>query len=584
MNLTAGLENDSYKYVLGVYDKFTVPFDENKKIFLFCGRNDRAAVQLLLHAEEEMLVSVNGDACFYERGPIEQIRVEVVIPNLSNDRIQVKLIGLIEDDDRQLKADMILDQSCIHVEKRRVQPVWIEVELDKDVKPGVYYPEINVYTHSMFENETIFRTLTFELNVIDVALSDPADYSFYLDLWQHNSNIARKYDLELWSEGHFTVMENYIASMAALGQKAITVVVSEIPWSGQASFYDRIEPANMYEYSIVKVIRNENGEWTYDFQALNAYVELCMKYGINREIEVFGLLNIWVFEDAGFGSVIQDYSDAIRIRYWDESTHTFQYIREKRLLERYVAALEDNFKDRGWIDKVRILADEPVDMEKFTSRLNALREMAPSFRFKVALDHAEFIGLNMEGIVDYVLNLDCMSKEQEEIARLKKNIEGNILFYVGCTHRYPNTLITSPLLESRLMPWLAWYWNIEGILRWSYTVWPNDPLNKISYHYPFFPAGDTNFVYPGRDGKPMLTLRYKMLQKGIRDYEIMSSYIRRGGDREKLLQRMNKVFLWSESKDMHPSARKKREELISLNNQDYEEVIEAVLLELANQA
>jgi hypothetical protein len=583
MNIAAGLENDSYKYKLGVYDKFTVPFDENKTISLVCGRNDRAAVQLLLHSEQEMLVSVNGDACFYERGPIEQVRVDAVIPGLSNAQIQVKLIGLVEDDDRQLKADMILDQTFIHVDKRRVQPVWIEVELGKDVKPGVYVSEISVYGHSMFEDETLLRTLTFELQVVDAVLSDPEDYSFYLDLWQHNSNIARKYDLELWSDKHFAVMENYVASLAALGQKAITVVVSEIPWSGQASFYDRIEPANMYEYSIVKVIRTENGDWKYDFEALNAYVDLCMKYGINREIEVFGLLNIWVFEDAGFGRVIPDYSDAIRIRYFDENTRTYQYIKEKKELERYVAALENNFKQRGWIDKVRILADEPVDMEKFTSRLSALREMAPSFRYKVALDHAEFIGLNMEGLVDFVLNLNCMSGEQEQILALRQNIQGTLSFYVGCTHKYPNTLITSPLLESRLMPWLAWYWNIDGFLRWSYTVWPNDPLNKISYHYPFFPAGDTNFVYPGRDGKPMLTLRYKLLQKGIRDYEIMSSYVRRGGDREKLLQRMNKVFLWQESKEMHPSARRKQEELFSQSNQDYEEIIAYLLQEMVDE-
>ena len=89
-----------------------------------------------------------------------------------------------------------------------------------------------------------------------------------------NSNIARKYDLDLWSDEHFAVMENYISSLADLGQKALTVIVSEIPWSGQSSSYDRIDPANLFEYNIVKVQKTKNGDWSYDFDALNRYVEL----------------------------------------------------------------------------------------------------------------------------------------------------------------------------------------------------------------------------------------------------------------------------------------------------------------------
>ncbi|MBW5447730.1 DUF4091 domain-containing protein [Cohnella sp. CFH 77786] len=578
MSIVAGLEHESYKYVFGVYQRFGVPFDEKKEISLVCGRNDRAAVQLLLYSEEEMLVSVNGEACFHERGPIDIVRVEVEVPGLANGRIQANLIGLVEDDDRQWKSDMILQQPYVHVERRKVQPVWIEAELGADVEPGAYYPRIRVFRHRMFEDETLVRTLTFELKVMDVALSDPRDHRFYLDLWQHNANIARKYDVELWSEPHFAILENYVSSLADLGQKAITVVVSEIPWSGQASCYDRVDPANLFEYSIVNVTHHGNDEWTYDFRSLNRYVGLCMKYGIDSEIEVFGLLNIWVLEDAGYGGVIRDHDDAIRIRYYDERSQTYKYIREKRHLERYVAALEKNFIERGWADKVRIAADEPADIERFRNRLKSLQAMAPSFQYKVAINHAAFIA--EEGLLDHVPNLDCVAQEYDRIAALMPEKRGKTLYYVACENPYPNTFIGSHLLESRLIPWLAWFWNLDGFLRWNYTVWPNDPLHRISYHYPLFPAGDTNFVYPGRDGKPMLTLRYKMLRKGIRDFGIMERYVGLGGDREKLAERMRKVFLWTDEKELHRNARRKREELFSLDHQEYEAIIEEILSEL----
>jgi hypothetical protein len=580
MNISLGLENESYKYVHGVLNKFTLPFNENKQISLVCGRNDRAAVQLLVYSEQEMLVSVNEEACFYERGPIDIVRVKVEVPGLKKGSMKANLIGLVEDDDRQLKSDILLRQSLIHVEGRRIQPVWIEIEIDKDVAPGSYVTQISVLGHRMFEDEELIRKLSFEIKVLNTTLSDTKDYSFNLDLWQHNSNIARKYDVELWSDEHFTIMENYISSLADLGQKALTVIVSEIPWSGQASAYDRIDPANMFEYNIVRTIRLKNDEWSFDFDALNRYVELGMKHGITQEIEVFGLINIWVLEDASFGGVIADHNDAVRIRYWDETSQSYKYMKHKKDLEIYVHALEQNFINKGWIDKVRVIADEPSDIEIFTARLNELKKMAPSFKYKAAINHASFIEQKIEGILDYVPVLNCIADEFEKIKSLKSEIKGNMTYYVCCIPELPNTFIRSHLLESRLIPWLAFNMNMDGFLRWNYTVWPNDPLNKVSYHYPIFPAGDTHFVYPGKDGKPLLTLRYKLLQKGIRDYEIMNRYVNQGGDREKLDQKMKKVFLWKSINELHPNARRKREELFSLEDTDYEEIISELLTEI----
>ncbi|QJD86903.1 DUF4091 domain-containing protein [Cohnella herbarum] len=580
MNISLGLEHESYKHVHGALNKFTLPFDENKEISLVCGRNDRAAVQLLIHSDREMLVCVNEDPAFYERGPIDIVRVNAEIPGLRASSVKATLIGLVEDDDRQLKSDILLRQPFIHVEAGRVQPVWIEIEIGKDADPGAYTPRISVFGHRLFEDESLVRELSFNVQVVNATLKDAGDYAFHLDLWQHNSNIARKYDLELWSDEHFAVIDPYLASLADLGQKSLSIVASEIPWSGQSSAYDRIDPANLFEYNIVRTTRLANGQWVFDFDALNRYVKMGMKHGISQEIEVFGLINIWVLPDAGLGAVLEDYNDAVRIRYWDESSRSFKYMTHKRDFVQYVQALESNFIEMGWIDIVRVTADEPSDLALFTERLDELKKMGPSFKYKAAINHAEFIEQGIEGMMDYVPILNCIAAESEKIASLKKEIKGYMTYYVCCGPDLPNTFIRSHLLESRLIPWLAYYMNMDGFLRWNYTVWPNDPLNKISYHYPYFPAGDTNFVYPGRDGKPMLTLRYKLLQKGIRDYEIIRDYVEQGGDREEVVRRMEKVFLWKDIGELHPDARRKREELFSLTDSDYEEIIAGILQEI----
>ena len=146
-------------------------------------------------------------------------------------------------------------------------------------------------------------------------------------------------------------------------------------------------------------------------------------------------------------------------------------------------------------------------------------------------------------------------------------------YYVCCIPKLPNTYICSHLLEARLIPWLSWYLGLDGFLRWNYTVWPDDPIGKISYQYPSFHAGDTNFVYPGRDGEPMLSLRYKALERGIRDYEIICRYVEKTGNEEEVYRIMKKIFLWEDIKELHPDSRKTRDELFSLDYEVYEDIM-----------
>lgn len=577
MAIVCGLEHQAYKYVYGVYNRWFPPFDPDKKIELTCAKNDWAAVQLLLYSDDEMIVCTNEDPCFYEGGPIDIVRVDVQIEGIQKEDIDVRLVGLLEDDDRQYKADVLLDKSYIYVEPRKTQPVWIEVKIDSDIQPGEYEAVIKVYSRRMFEDEELIKTLTYKINVVDVLLDGKSD--FYLDLWQHNSNIARKYDVDLWSDEHFEIIENYTKYLAELGQKAISVVVSDIPWSGQNSSYIATNPSNMFEYNIVRVTLKKNGEWEYDFSALNRYIELCMKYGIDREIEVFGLLNIWLNEDAGFGKVIEDYGDGIRVRYLDEASGTYKYMTKKSQLVQYIKALEENFIKNNWIEKVRVLGDEPSDLEVLKRRLKELKAIAPSFQFKICINNVSVMEENLPGVVDYVPKLMCVCHDYDKAMRIKKSIDGKLLFYLSCWPDTPNTFISSPLIESRIIPWLTVYMDFDGFLRWAYTAWPDDPLSEISYRYPLWPAGDTCFVYPGKTGRPLLSLRYKNLQKGIRDYNIFQKYIEKNG-KEALKEQMKKVFYWKEHNVFHPDAKKDAEELYSLNYEDYEQLVTDILSDL----
>ncbi|TYA14721.1 DUF4091 domain-containing protein [Paenibacillus faecis] len=576
-----GLQSMYYKYIRGVN-----PWDQTaretsvKRMELVCCRGDSASLQVVAGAEEDFLLTVGTETLFWKGGPLPVVRIQVELDEAAKAlQPEVRLIGLVRDDDGGRKSDVLLDQSSIHVAARNLQQVFVEIHVGAQAQPGRYSGVIRLFRHTMFEDEVPVGELSFGLTVLQRRLPAPEQYRFYLDLWQHNANIARKYDVRLWSDAHFAIIERYLESLGNLGQKAASLVVSEIPWSGQGSHMDD-DPSDLFEYNIVSVIRRADGTFSYDYRAMDRYIELAERYGIKEEIELFGLLNVWETQDGVYGSPVSDYPDGIRLRYFDERTGTFRFMRKRGELEHYIRALEEHLRSLRVCERVRVMADEPADLALFNERLQALRQAAPSFKLKVAINHSEFISAKLDGIRDYVPKLTCAFEEFNELRRRKPDIGGKLLYYVCNNPRRPNTLIGSPALESRIIPWLAARLELDGFLRWNYTVWPDRPLESIQYRPQFWPAGDTNFVYPGKDGGPMLSLRYKWLQRGIRDYELMRQ-MRAEGLGEAVDRLLDGVFRFTDEELGTRSLNEPAEALYSLDPTEYDRLF--ALLQAAEE-
>ena len=578
MEILCGLMDESYKYQYGIDGLEDPKIFENSEVSLVSAKMDWIALQLFIKSNEDFMLSAGKRAVFSPKGQLPNIRVSCRIDGIPNAIIKIYPIGFIEDDDRIYKADLLLEEEVVYVSKGSVQPVWIEIIIPKDTKPGIYKGEVKIYTQSMFDDERNIKNLNINLIVKNVVLPEPKDFNFHLDLWQHLSNIARKHEVHLWSDEHFQVIERYVKSLADLGQKAITIIASEIPWSGQRCFRVKNYPSDLFEYNMARIERDEKGNYIYDFSIIERYIDMCFSYGINKEIEVFGLINIWTDPENGYNSIVTDYPDAIRLRYYDRADGAYKYIRTATEVKEYIKALERFFIEKGLIEKVRIVADEPWDVELYNRRLNLLKEIAPSFRFKAAINHSEFIDRFKDAIDDFVPILPCVCEKWKEIEELKTQIKGRFLWYVCCWPPKPNTFISSPLLESRLIGILTAFIGFDGFLRWNYTVWPEKPRERISYRYPHWKAGDTNFVYPSWKGGPILSLRYKNLKRGIEDFELISMLKKSRKNSQMLLENLwSKVLRTKNILDFSPSCNRDIEELYSLEYKDYQAFRTALL-------
>ena len=90
-------------------------------------------------------------------------------------------------------------------------------------------------------------------------------------------------------------------------------------------------------------------------------------------------------------------------------------------------------------------------------------------------------------------------------------------FYLCCFPQAPNTFVSSPLEETRLLAYCAHMLRVQGVLRWSFCLWPGDPwpspparthgggIVRPDLEWSTDPAapwrvGDMYLVLPGRDG------------------------------------------------------------------------------------
>ena len=185
---------------------------------LTSARRDRAAFQLILQSDLQYSVNTGTSDWFSAKGrlagPHERLRVAVEAPFPS----KMNLEEFVTDDDGVEKADILLEQNVRESRANIPSAVWVELEIPEDTAPGDYPVTVHLYSSKYFEDETPVQSRTVTLTVADTVLPAPLDWKFYLDLWQHSSNIARKHDVALWSEEHFSVLKQYAASLAALGE------------------------------------------------------------------------------------------------------------------------------------------------------------------------------------------------------------------------------------------------------------------------------------------------------------------------------------------------------------------------------
>ena len=575
MKLNCAAVPQTYKIKKGLRHLFREDMIEQmpKEISLSACRNSTVAFQVLLTCDEGVIYNIGSRQYFAQR---RKKSVRLVCDSALE--CSFNHLEFIPDDEGFLVDDILGSSPVCEAEANSANGIYVEAKIPSDFTPGDYEITLDFLLSDMFSCEECIGSVTAKIRVYDFVLPSKKENGFFLDLWQHNCNIARQYEVEAWSDEHFAILENYIKSLGEVGVKTATVIASDTPWSGQWCHLEQRASANLYEYSIISTVKEKDGGYSYDYSAMQRYIDLCNKYGVDGEISVYGLVNVWCDGLGGFDPIAKDHADGIKLRYFDHSDKKYKYMDKGEDIDAYIKALLKYFEDTNQMEKVRLVADEPHDTEAYRKITNHLKELAPNLKIKAALNHSEFIKEFGDVVTDFVPSLRSLSKEFDMIKEYQKTMKDSRFTWYVCNNPHqPNAMLRNDLCETLFLGVLTSYWQLEGFLRWNYTVWTDEPRKSIAYFN--WPAGDLCFVYPGKNGKPLYSLRLKALCRAIELSILLNAYRECGKDAtpffDRLMVEKNIEKYYVDDKIIDA------DKICSLEYADYEEVKEEILKALS---
>jgi hypothetical protein len=167
------------------------------------------------------------------------------------------------------------------------------------------------------------------------------------------------------------------------------------------------------------------------------------------------------------------------------------------------------------------IADEPT--AKNSDSYRAISGYVKKHLPDVKILDAVLTSKELAGTIDvWVPVLDVLHRDHAFYQDLQK--QGKELWYYTCVvprGNYANRFIELPLIQTRLLHWINYKYDVTGYLHWGLNYWEKDQLTiDGSRDRGRLPAGDNCIIYPGYR-KLYSSIRFEAMRDGIDDYQLL---------------------------------------------------------------
>lgn len=409
-------------------------------------------------------------------------------------------------DNQYKSSDDGLSSQGVLLESGVTQPIWVSVRVPYGTPAGKYTGNLKLIIH-LSEGNILSQNVSIELSVWNIDLPTQKDAKFPAIFSFNPGSLDSIYGKEAAREMQWKYYDLYVDQRM-----------------GGDNLYTSV-PTNI---TVASYLANKGVRW----------LSLMDIYGVARN------------ENAILQSHVHKGKDS---RVEGECIIFTDELVQKAI--NVLTPVIDEYEKRNLLDSMFVYGfdEAPKTCESSIRKIyTALKQKWPKLR-TVAV-------LNWLPSLDLPLDVWILQYEHfDEADAIKWTAAGKEQWWYHCIEpsgvSYLNTFIERPLMEARLLFWLAAPYQVSGWLYYSDFMWnrnppSNKPMEKISNtartdfdpaNYVWLPNtaifanGDGNFVYPGVDG-PIQTVRLRNLRDGFEDIELFRML-----DRDKVKQIVSPV-------------------------------------------
>ena len=403
--------------------------------------------------------------------------------------------------------------------------VWITLSPEGQIPAGEHTLTVRITSDK--DEELAAHTLA--LRVLDATLPD---HGMMLTQWFHCDCLSRIYQVPVFSERHWEIVENYIRTAVEYGQNMILTPLFTPP-------LDTMVGGERLTTQLVDVTVETDGRYTFSFDKLDRWIATCQKCGI-RYFEMSHLFTQWGAAHAPKIMATVNGAEK-RIFGWETDAAGDEYA---AFLQAFLPSLIEHLKALGIDKNCKFhLSDEPHSgcVEQYRHAKEAVSEALAGYDIMDALSSLDFY---RDGLVSLPI------PSNDHIGPfLEAGVKGLWTYYCCAQSKsnVSNRFIAMPSCRNRALGMQCFKYDIAGFLQWGFNFYNN--MYSVDAVNPYLdtegelqvPAGDAFVVYPAPDGTPLPSLRLMVFREALEDLAAMKLCAQRHG-KEAVVAAMEEIF------------------------------------------
>lgn len=363
--------------------------------------------------------------------------------------------------------------------------IWVRVDVPSTIAAGTY--KIKIQLTAKGEGRTILGTCCKYLTLEVLSATMPEQKLIYTR-WFYADCIAVAHDVEIYSEAHWNLIEQYIAAAADVGINMILVPIHTPPLNTEIG---TARPCVQ-----LLDIEKQGENYIFSFSKFKRFIDICKKHGI-KYFEMAHMFTQWGAKCAPNIMVTENGKKDYMFG-WHVAADSPEYT---SFLKQYIQALSEELQAEGISEQTYFhISDEPTldNIETYKRASDIIRPLIGNSKAFDALSNYVFYE---KGLVE------CPVTCIDHVHNFLQHDIPNQWTYYCCEPQkgFPNSLLAMPSYNVRILGFLLYKYDIKGFLHWGFnyynacrSLYPINPYQTTSADKRY-PSGDSFIVYPGQD-------------------------------------------------------------------------------------